>query len=136
MGNNNPVIRGKLLIVEDSPFLLRLYAEEFSDDGYVVRGCLDGEQALKIVSKNKNIDVIILDASLPMMDGRELCRQVKKRLPATPVIVNSSYEHLENDFRRAGAEEYIVKSSNLSFLKNTVNKFLLKKESLSLKAVS
>lgn len=135
MDDKVPAKRVKLLIVEDSALLLRLYSEEFSDDGYIVQSCLDGQQALEFVKNNKDIDAIILDAVLPMMDGRELCRRVKKSLPATPVIINSAYDHLENDFKRAGAEEYIVKSSNLSFLKATVKKFMQKKESLSLNAV-
>jgi len=136
MGNMIPAGKAKLLIVEDSPYLLRLYSEEFVDDGYLVRGCLDGQQALKIMKEHNDIDVVILDAKIPVMDGRELCRKLKKYLPKIPVIVNSAYDHLEKDYKRAGAEEYIIKSSNLSYLKNTVKKFLVRKENICLSAHS
>ncbi|MBI5373830.1 MAG: response regulator [Candidatus Schekmanbacteria bacterium] len=113
----------KLLIVEDSPYLLKLYSDEFEEDGYVVTGCLSGIEALEIVEKDSQFDVIILDARLPVMDGIDFCRVIKKYLPGVPVIVNTAYDHLENEFKDAGVDEYVVKSSDLTVLKKLVRKF-------------
>ncbi|RMF92666.1 MAG: response regulator [Candidatus Schekmanbacteria bacterium] len=132
----SPTEKCKILIIEDSPFLLKLYSEELTEEGYMVKGCLDGAQALKMVKMNSDIDLIILDAKLPRMDGREFCKKVKERLPSIPVIVNSAYDHLEDDFKEVGAAEYLVKSSNLTFLKETVKKFLKKKQNFALQSAS
>src|ERR1700687_586162 len=78
----------KILIVEDEESLLKLESILLSSKGYSVTGVMDGKSALEEVQANKP-DLVILDIMLPVMDGFEVCRQIKEN-PETrhiPVIM-------------------------------------------------
>ena len=66
----------KILIVEDEEHLLELESILLTTKGYEVKGVLDGPSALELVASMKP-DLILLDIMLPVMDGYEVCRQIK-----------------------------------------------------------
>ena len=66
----------KILIVEDEEHLLALESILLTTKGYEVKGVLDGPSALELVASMKP-DLILLDIMLPVVDGYEVCRQIK-----------------------------------------------------------
>ena len=71
-----PVIKKKILVVEDEQSLLKLQSILLTLRGYNVEGVMDGQAALEAVVTT-NPDLILLDIMLPKIDGLEVCRQVR-----------------------------------------------------------
>ena len=83
----NPII----LIVDDTAENLRVLATALSDQGYDVRGVINGEMALRVAQANPP-DLILLDIRMPDLDGYEVCRRLKasQQTQAIPVIFLSA----------------------------------------------
>jgi len=99
-----------ILVVDDSPDSLGLVNSALNEAGYTVLVSLNGQQALDIVGQI-HPHVVLMDAVMPVMDGFECCREVRKILPLTPVIfmtgLNDS-EHAVMAFEQGGTD-YITK---------------------------
>lgn len=107
VGGNLPVV----LVVEDHVDVARLVGLVLSDR-YDVRYATDGEQGLTIAGDCVP-DVIITDVKMPIMDGIEMCRQVRRssRLCHVPVIMLSARNADADRVKgiEAGADAYLVK---------------------------
>ncbi|MFT4924312.1 MAG: DNA-binding response OmpR family regulator [Phenylobacterium sp.] len=100
-----------VLAVDDEPFNLEIL-EEILEDNYQVHCALGGPQCLTVV-KDVKPNVILLDVSMPDMNGYEVCRQLKDD-PETeniPVMFVSARGALDERIEgyNAGGEDYIVK---------------------------
>jgi CheY-like chemotaxis protein len=75
--------------------------------------CAEAENGQQAVSKaqEQRPDVIILDLSMPVMDGLQACREIKQILPAVPVIIYTAYDsaYLEPEARKVGARAVVQK---------------------------
>ena len=104
--------RGNVLIVDDTPANLTLLARMLGDRGYRVRPVPSGKLALKAAASDPP-DLVLLDISMPEMDGFEVCRLMKEdaRLHDVPVIFLSALTETEGKvkaFHRGGVD-YITK---------------------------
>ncbi len=113
----------KILVVEDEESQRILYEEELTEMGYDVRLAATGEEALQMARKERP-DLVILDIMMPGMSGLETLREMLNDDPRVPVIIHTAYSHYKDDFMSWAAEEYIVKSSDLTELKNAVRRIL------------
>ena len=86
---------GTILVVEDEEVVRSLAMRFLSRQGYDVIEAQDGEAALSLVEKNKekNIDLILTDLSMPKMGGKELAQKLKRTHPKIKVIFMSGYVH-------------------------------------------
>lgn len=99
-----------VLVVEDSPDSLGMINMALDQAGIAVLIALNGKQAIKVLEQ-VTPDVILMDAIMPVMDGFECAREVRKKLPLTPIIFMtglSEVEHIVKAFD-AGGNDYIVK---------------------------
>ncbi|EAR10382.1 response regulator transcription factor [Reinekea blandensis] len=100
------------LVVDDSPEALGFIHDALETAGMEVLVALEGKQALSIAQKMKP-DVILLDAMMPVMDGFETCRALKKLagLADTPVIFMTGLSASEDIVRglEAGGVDYLTK---------------------------
>ncbi len=108
----------KILIVDDDPAIRMLYKEELEDEGYSVIVASSGEEALKLFDE-ENPDIVTLDILMPGMDGIQVLRHMKDKNPKLPVIMSTAYDY-RDDFAVWASEAYIVKSADLSQLKETI----------------
>jgi len=115
----------KILIVDDDQNILRLYKEELEEEGYAVVTASNGQEAMEQFDKEAP-DLVTLDILLPDIDGIKLLRQMKEKRPRLPVIMSTAYDY-RDDFAVWASEAYIVKSAELTELKETVKKLLGKK---------
>jgi len=113
----------KILIVEDEETLRDLYEEELIDEGYDVAKAANGTEALKIV-ENDDIDLIMMDISMPEMDGIQALGRVAAREKKIPVIIYTAYSNYKSNFMTWTADAYLTKSSNLDELKKKINSLL------------
>lgn len=113
-----------ILIVDDEENIRTLYKEELKDEGYHVILASNGYEALEVLNTQKP-DAIILDIKMPGMDGVNLLKLIKERQEDDiPVIICSAYEEYKQDFSLWASEEYIVKSSDLTKMKNALQRIL------------
>ena len=112
----------KILIVDDDQHIQRLYKEELEEEGYEVVIATTGKEALEIFAKEK-FDIVTLDILMPDIDGISLLRKMKEQRPNIPIIMSTAYDY-RDDFAVWASEAYIVKSSDLRELKNTIKKLI------------
>jgi DNA-binding response OmpR family regulator len=115
----------KILIVDDDLHIRRLYKEELEEEGYDVVVASNGSEALELFEK-ENPDLVTLDILMPDMDGIKVLRQMKEKKPRIPIIMSTAYDY-RDDFAVWASEAYIVKSAELSELKETIQRLLSKK---------
>jgi DNA-binding response OmpR family regulator len=113
----------KILVIDDEENIRQLYKEEFEDMGYAVITANDGLQALATMDTTK-FDLATLDMRMEEMDGIETLRKMKEKDSSLPVIICTAYEEYKHDFGSWCSDAYVVKSSNLSLLRDTVKKIL------------
>jgi EAL domain-containing protein (putative c-di-GMP-specific phosphodiesterase class I)/CheY-like chemotaxis protein len=78
--------KGRILVVDDEPALLRAYTRALTRDGYHVQGATDGVRARELLAQG-SYDVIISDVCMPGMDGLSLLRAVRRIDVDVPVIL-------------------------------------------------
>jgi DNA-binding NtrC family response regulator len=110
-----------LLIVDDEKHCLSLYEREFAGEGYRVVTAANGTSAIALAQQQKP-DCAIVDIRMPDMDGLALIQKLMACYPGLPVVINSAYHDAKDDFSSWCARAYVVKSSDLSMLKNAVAK--------------
>ncbi|MBU1869542.1 MAG: response regulator [Candidatus Omnitrophica bacterium] len=102
----------KILVVDDDPDIRDVLKITLSEEDYEILEAGDGEEALKIIH-SKSLDLVLLDYRIPKMDGREVCRRIKKDLLLShlPIImVTGSGDTIDKvGGIDAGADDYIVK---------------------------
>jgi CheY-like chemotaxis protein len=113
----------KILLVDDEEGIQMLYREELEDEGYEVISAYTGEEGLQKF-KEESPDLVILDIQMPGMNGIETLRQMKMNNPELPVILSSAYSEYKQDLGAWASDEYVVKSSDISDLKEAVRKYL------------
>ena len=116
----------KVLIVEDEEAQRLLYETEISEMGHEVILAGDGIAAIEKV-REENPDLIVLDLMMPNMHGLDALRKALSIKPNVPVIIHTAYSHYKDNFMSWAAEEYLVKSSDLTLLKNAISRILSSK---------
>lgn len=117
----------KILIVDDDENICLLYEEELKDAGYEVEVAKNGKECIDKI-KSGTLDLIVMDIRMPEMDGLEALGKVIAQHKNIPIILNSAYSSYKDDFRSWGADAYIVKSSDLTELKDKIAEVLSKRD--------
>src|SRR5258706_5667079 len=79
-------MKNKILIVEDDPHILLGLEEVLKSDGFEVAVCNRGDQAVDAVAKHRP-SLILLDVMLPGKSGYDICRELRAKKVATPILM-------------------------------------------------
>ena len=111
----------KILIVDDEIEICAFLEEFFIDRNFDVVTAYSGEEALRLVEKEKP-HVLLLDVMMPGIDGLEVLKQVKTLYPYLKVIMVTAVETSEKvaEALRLGADNYITKPLSLEHLEKDV----------------
>ena len=91
-GAAKPVFSGEtVLVVEDAEPLRRLICEALSASGCKVLSAPDGQEALRIVSREGSVDLLLTDVIMPGMNGPALAKQVRSLRPRTKILYMTGY---------------------------------------------
>jgi DNA-binding NarL/FixJ family response regulator len=109
----------RILIVDDSA-LVRKFLQTCleTESGWQVCGeAGNGEEAIE-KAKELQPDLIVLDLSMPVMNGLETAKALSKLVPSVPLIMYTTFHtrHLENEAQAAGISRVILKSEPLTNL--------------------
>lgn len=117
-----------ILIVDDNPKNIQVIGNILKDEGYLIGFATSGEQALALLKKSYDYDLILLDINMPGMNGFETCIAIRKdeRLKEIPVIFLTAYTDTDNVIAgfESGAQDYVVKPFNVKELLARVNTHL------------
>lgn len=113
-----------ILIVEDTELNIDLLTQLLEDD-YNLLVARDGKTGAAMANANKP-DLILMDISLPVMDGYEAARKIRETLPATPIIGISAHAMAGDEQRaiEAGCNGYLTKPVNDELLFDMLEKHL------------
>lgn len=116
-------MKNTILVVDDERNIRLLYEKELSDEGYSVVLAADAREALATLERSKP-DLVVMDIKMPGMDGIEALGQILSRDSSIPVILNSAYSSYRESFLSWSADAYVIKSSDLTELKQKIKALL------------
>ena len=116
----------RILIVDDEENIRELYRVELSDEGYKVELAENGQQAL-LKFESFRPDLVTLDVIMPGMNGIEVLQRIREKNPSVPVLLLTAFGDFRQDFTTWASDAYIVKSADVSELKETIRRLLGKK---------
>lgn len=99
-----------ILVVEDEHKIADSLRRGLSEHGYLVDVAYDGKQGLQLFLQN-NYQLIVLDINLPLINGYQLCREIRETNPQIPIIMLTAFSSLNDKIEGydAGADDYIIK---------------------------
>ena len=109
----------KILIVDDEEHIRFLYSEELADDGYEVITADSGYQLLERIEQEKP-DLVILDIKMVDYNGLDLLQDIRNKYYDMPVILCTAYDTFKEDMKSIAADFYVIKSFDLTELKNKI----------------
>ncbi len=100
----------RILVVDDEPAVQGALSRALALEHYKVSQALDGQQALERLGADP-YEVVILDISMPRIDGLEVCRRLREVGDRTPVLMLTAREEVDDRVAGldAGADDYLVK---------------------------
>lgn len=112
------MIEARIMVVDDSK-VDQMIIENILK-GYDIITAYDGKEAIDLIEKGENIDIIILDLNMPVMNGFEVLEYMKMyhEDKGIPILILTNYEEIENEIRglELGAVDYIRKPLNAASL--------------------
>jgi DNA-binding NtrC family response regulator len=116
----------RILVVDDEANIRILYAEELSEEGYEVVTAAGTAEAIEKLQQME-FDLAVLDIKLKNESGIDLLQKLVKERHDMPVVLCSAFSCYKDDFSAWLADGYIVKSGDLSELKQEIARVLAKK---------
>jgi two-component system response regulator MprA len=100
----------RVLVVDDEPAVRRALERALKLDSYEVELAADGEEALDRLVQS-DIDAVVLDISMPRLDGLEVCRRMRTAGDRTPVLMLTARDAVDDRVEGldVGADDYLVK---------------------------
>jgi DNA-binding response OmpR family regulator len=101
---------GSVLVIDDDPHIRELVAALLDRAGFTSASAADGREALRALGEVQ-VDLCIVDAMMPNLDGVEFCRSARRYYPDLPLLMLTAKGQLGDKARGfdAGADDYLVK---------------------------
>ena len=120
----------KILVVDDEPDIEPLFIQNFRrkirENQWSFLFCQNGQEALKTLKENPEIDLVLSDINMPIMDGLTFLEEIKKHNISAHTVIISAYGDMKN-IRTAmnrGAFDFITKPMNFDDVLSTIQKTL------------
>lgn len=121
-----PWSQNTILVAEDDYFSFELIHEYLFKSGIKIIHATTGEEAVKAALTSPGIDIVLMDIRMPVLNGYEATRQIRKIRPELPVIAQSAYT-MDEDRKNAlaaGCNEFLPKPLDRELFFNTLRKYL------------
>lgn len=117
----------QILVIEDSQASMDIMADLLAGDGHNVKTAKTAKEGIEKALTDKP-DIIIIDVKLPDMNGIDVCRKIRETLPQekTKIIMITAYVDAIDvvGARKAGADDFSVKTENMENFRKTLDKFV------------
>jgi len=126
---NQASLQKNILVVDDDQDFRWAIGNVLQAEGYRVTQAQDGEEALKLLEKYVP-DLILLDYRMPGRDGISVSTDIKKRIPALPIIMITAYAEVKSavEAMKTGVYDYVTKPIDNNDLLFTIKRALEKQE--------
>ena len=121
-GPTSAAEEGRLvLIVDDEPSMRTALSETVRRMGFQVRGAIDGADAIEILERCKPW-LVVTDLKMPRLNGLELVKEIKQKVPRTAIILMTAYGTVETavEAMKYGANDYILKPFSTDLLERVI----------------
>ncbi len=114
---------GTVLLVDDEESVRSTACQMLQELGFATITASDGREALEVFRSNPGVDFVILDLTMPQMDGGQCFLELRRIKPDLQVIISSGYNEQEvtQKFAGAGLAGFIQKPYTLSALKEVIS---------------
>lgn len=118
-----------VMLVDDEVPFVETMTKRLTKRNLTILAAYNGPEALDMLKKHKNIDVVILDVKMPGMDGIETLREIKKAYPLVEVIMLTGHATIETGIEgmKLGAYDYLMKPCDIDQLMAKVQEAKAKK---------
>ena len=115
-----------LLVAEDEDFNYIFLEEVLYDTNARLIRAKDGEEAIRLFEANPEIDLILMDMQMPVMNGYDATRNIKKMKQEIPIIAQTAYHYGEayEEIMAAGCDDFVTKPIDITGLKDDIARFL------------
>lgn len=119
----------KVMLVDDERPFVETITKRLSKRNLEVVPAFSGKEALELLEKDDQIDIVILDVKMPVMDGIETLREIKRGYALVEVIMLTGHATVETaiDGMRYGAYDYLMKPCDIETLMQKVAEAAAKK---------
>lgn len=116
-----------ILLVDDDAEFRSEFAETLQDD-YQITEAGDGNEALKILTKPNDIDLVILDVIMPDVRGTTVLRKIKEMAPGLAVIILTGFssKDVAVDALKGAADDYVEKPVQVVKIRESISRLLQK----------
>ncbi|MCD4794744.1 MAG: response regulator [Bacteroidales bacterium] len=120
--NNNITI----LVAEDDIFSYVLIKEFLNETVSIILHAENGKQAIEIFKENVSVDLVLMDIKLPVINGLEAIREIKKIRNNIPIIIQSAYilSKEQKSILNSDRIDYLSKPFNKTELLDKINNYL------------
>ena len=118
-----------VLLVDDETEFVETFSERLDLRNLNVSKAFSGQEALQLLEKNQDTEVVILDVKMPGMDGLETLTEIKKKFPLMEVIMLSGHSTVESAIEgmKKGAFDYLMKPCDMDQIIAKVSEAVAKK---------
>jgi DNA-binding response OmpR family regulator len=109
----------RLLVVDDEPDMVYFLSLQLKESGHEVDEAYDGSEAITWI-QNSTYDVVIIDASMPNMNGSEVCKFIKSHKLSTYIIGISGHPDFLKKLKNEGADICLIKPFSFDQIKRAV----------------
>ncbi len=115
----------KLLIIDDEKDLIEILAADLEKQGFTIDCALSGQEGLDLLAKNV-YDLLILDLTLPDMDGLQVCQNIRSSGQSLPILILSADNRVEKKIHllNSGVDDYLTKPFSILEIIARINTLL------------
>ena len=109
-GSGVIILKKKILIIEDDQAISQMVSDSLSREDYLITAVYDGQEALDVMSREQDFDLILLDLMLPKVDGLECLRVIRLNSVVPILIMSAKGDDVDKALGLGmGADDYISK---------------------------
>jgi len=113
----------KILVVDEEKAIGMLYQEELMEEGYDVSTTSDYDMLEEIITE-KEPDLLVMDVNQNGSAGLDILQKIRTSFKDIPVILCTAFDELKEDARISGADYFMLKSMDLTRLKDNIRSAL------------
>jgi len=116
------MMKPTVMLVDDEAPFVETMTKRLSKRDLTIITAFSGEEALELIDKNRNTDVVILDVKMPGLDGIETLEKIRKQFPLIEVIMLTGHATVESAIEgmKLGAFDYMMKPCEIEQLMSKV----------------
>lgn len=123
----------KVLIAEDEPMLQEMASDLMDFWGYDFDIAPNGQEAVNLAKiKEGKYDICLMDIDMPVMNGCEATKEIRKRIKYFPIMAVSGNEEIRNIYSNIGMDDFLEKPYSIDTLYDKINELTVKVEKIYL----